>query len=96
VDLLGVAPDSCTKSLQELIRKSNLVVTQNFDSFLVSLNPGFRGQILYFSTIIPSKINKMGLSYPVFMPKSSTHRMHDPGSIVPHIRPKVLTDNQIS
>jgi hypothetical protein len=22
--------------------------------------------------------------------------MHDPGSIVPHIRPKVLTDNQMS
>jgi hypothetical protein len=28
------------------------------------------------------------LSYPVFVPKPSTHRMHDPGSIVPHIRPK--------
>jgi hypothetical protein len=35
------------------------------------------------------------LSYSVFMPKPSTHRMHDPGLIVPHIRPKVLTDNQI-
>jgi hypothetical protein len=30
------------------------------------------------------------------MSKSSTHRMHDPGSIVPHIRSKVFTDNQIS
>jgi hypothetical protein len=36
------------------------------------------------------------LSYPIFIPKSSTHRMHDPGSIVPHRRPKVFTDNQIS
>jgi hypothetical protein len=36
------------------------------------------------------------LSYLVFMPKLSTHRMHDPGSIVPHIPPKVFTDNQIS
>jgi hypothetical protein len=36
------------------------------------------------------------VSYPIFMPKPSTHRMHDPGSIVPHIRPKVLTDNQMS
>jgi hypothetical protein len=36
------------------------------------------------------------LSYPVFMPKPSTHRMHDPGSNVPHIRPKVLTGNQMS
>jgi hypothetical protein len=36
------------------------------------------------------------LSYPIFMPKPSTHRMHDPGSIVPHIRPKVFTDNQMS
>jgi hypothetical protein len=31
------------------------------------------------------------LSYPVFMPKPSIHRMHDPGSIVPHIWPKVFT-----
>jgi hypothetical protein len=36
------------------------------------------------------------LSYPVFTPKPSTHRMHDPGSIVPHIRPKGFTDNQMS
>jgi hypothetical protein len=36
------------------------------------------------------------LSYPVFMPKPSTHRMHDPGSIVPHIRPKAFTDIQMS
>jgi hypothetical protein len=36
------------------------------------------------------------VSYPVFIPKPSTHRMHDPGSIVPHIRPKVFTHNQMS
>jgi hypothetical protein len=36
------------------------------------------------------------MSYPVFMPKPSTHHMHDPGSIVPHIRPKLFTDNQMS
>jgi hypothetical protein len=36
------------------------------------------------------------LSYPVFTPKLSTHRMHDSGSIVPHIWPKVFTNNQIS
>jgi hypothetical protein len=36
------------------------------------------------------------LSYLVFMPKPSTHRMHDPGSIVPHIRPKVFLDKQMS
>jgi hypothetical protein len=36
------------------------------------------------------------VSYPVFTPKPSTHRMQDPGLIVPHIRPKVLTDNQMS
>jgi hypothetical protein len=34
--------------------------------------------------------------YPVFMLKSITHRMHDPRSIVSHIRLKVFTDNQIS
>jgi hypothetical protein len=33
---------------------------------------------------------------PGFMPKSSTHCMHDPRSIVPHIWPKVLIDNQMS
>jgi hypothetical protein len=31
-----------------------------------------------------------------FMPKPCTHRMHDPGSIVPHIWPKVFIDNQMS
>jgi hypothetical protein len=36
------------------------------------------------------------LSYPVFMPKPSIHRMHDSGSIVPHLRPKVFTDIQMS
>jgi hypothetical protein len=36
------------------------------------------------------------LSYPVFTPKPRNHRMHDPRSIVPHIRPKVLIDNQMS
>jgi hypothetical protein len=36
------------------------------------------------------------LSYLVFMPKPSTQQMYDPGSIVPHIRPKVFTDNQMS
>jgi hypothetical protein len=36
------------------------------------------------------------LSYPVFMPKPSTHQMHDPGSNVPHIRPKGFTKNQMS
>jgi hypothetical protein len=36
------------------------------------------------------------MSYLGFMPKPSTHRMHDLGSIVPHIQPKVFTDNQMS
>jgi hypothetical protein len=36
------------------------------------------------------------LSYPIFMPKQSTHRMHDPGSIAPHILPTVFTDIQMS
>jgi hypothetical protein len=30
------------------------------------------------------------------MPKPCTHRMHDPGSIVPHIRAKVFIDSQMS
>jgi hypothetical protein len=39
---------------------------------------------------------KTRFSYPVFMPKQSTPRMHDLGSIVPPIRPKVIEDNQMS
>jgi hypothetical protein len=35
------------------------------------------------------------VSYPVFMPKPSTHRMHDPGSIVPYKWPKVFIDNHM-
>jgi hypothetical protein len=33
---------------------------------------------------------------PVFIPKPSTHLMHNTGSIVSHIRLKVFTDNQMS
>jgi hypothetical protein len=44
----------------------------------------------------PFPCDGSGMSYPVFMPKLSTHRMHDPGSNVPYIWPKVLTDNQKS
>jgi hypothetical protein len=36
------------------------------------------------------------VSYLIFMPRPCTHRMHDPGSIVPHIWQKVFTDNQMS
>jgi hypothetical protein len=36
------------------------------------------------------------MSNQVFTPKPSTHRIHDPESIVPHIQPKGLTDNQLS
>jgi hypothetical protein len=41
-------------------------------------------------------VDLVEVSYPVFMPTPSTHRMRDPGSIAPHIRPKVFTDNQMS
>jgi hypothetical protein len=44
----------------------------------------------------PPMHRRQWMSYPVFMPKPSTHCMHDLGTIVPHIRPKVITDNQIS
>jgi hypothetical protein len=36
------------------------------------------------------------LSFLVFMPKESTHHMHDPRSIIPQIWPKVFTDNEMS
>jgi hypothetical protein len=36
------------------------------------------------------------VSYPGFILKPSTHRMHDLGSIVSHIRSKGFTDNQMS
>jgi hypothetical protein len=35
------------------------------------------------------------VSYPIFIPKSSTHRMYDTGLIVPYIRSKVFTDKQM-
>jgi hypothetical protein len=38
----------------------------------------------------------LSLSYPIFIPKLSTYHMHDPGSIVLHIQPKVFTNNQMS
>jgi hypothetical protein len=41
-------------------------------------------------------VEPQNLSYPIFMPKPSTHRMHDPESIIPHIQPNVFTDNQMS
>jgi hypothetical protein len=36
------------------------------------------------------------VSYPVFTPKPSTQRIHDTGSIVPHIQLKGFTNNQLS
>jgi hypothetical protein len=36
------------------------------------------------------------VSYPVFIRKPSTYRMHDLGSVVLHILPKVFTGNQMS
>jgi hypothetical protein len=53
---------------------------------------------LFFSMISPLYLEELNrlVSYPVFMPKPSTHRMHDLGSIVPHIRPKVFTDTKMS
>jgi hypothetical protein len=41
-------------------------------------------------------MNERVMSCPVFMPKLGTHNMHDPGPIIPNIRPKVFTDNQMS
>jgi hypothetical protein len=42
------------------------------------------------------KIWRNQVSYQILQAKPCTHHMHDPGSNVPHIRPKVFTDNQIS
>jgi hypothetical protein len=42
----------------------------------------------------PMNYNVVALmSHMVFMTKPHIHRMHDPGSIISHIRPKVFTDN---
>jgi hypothetical protein len=45
--------------------------------------------------LISEVVLSQSLSYPVFKPKPSTHYMHDPISIVPHIGPKVFTDKQM-
>jgi hypothetical protein len=60
--------------------------------------PGFsRARYIPKVSSLVSKLFHTGhVSYPIFMPKTCTHGMHDPGSNVPHIRPKVLTDNQMS
>jgi hypothetical protein len=56
-----------------------------------------REELLQLTTPrIGSKNEIEDLSYPVFMPKPSTHRMHDPGSNVPHVQPKGFTENQMS
>jgi hypothetical protein len=64
------------------------------------VNPCATSLTLYLTTSLFSfcfwmKIH-LNLPYPVFIPKPSTHHMHDPGSIVSHIWPKVFTDNQMS
>jgi hypothetical protein len=52
--------------------------------------------LLYHSLVLLELFDVDELSHPVFMPKLSTHRMHDSGSNVPHIRPKGFTENQMS
>jgi hypothetical protein len=50
--------------------------------------------VSFKTTWWPQSHNRV--SYLVFIPKQSTHCMHDPGSIVPHKRLKVFTDTQMS
>jgi hypothetical protein len=52
---------------------------------LLSANPEAEQRWLEHLSPAPSPLC---LSFPIFMLKPSTHRMHDPGSNVPHIRPK--------
>jgi hypothetical protein len=47
-------------------------------------------------SLAPSWCSIGHMSYPILQAKPSTRHMHDPGSIVPHIRPKLFTDYQIS
>jgi hypothetical protein len=47
-------------------------------------------------TSVPLGLRGSLLSYPIFMPKSCTRHMHDLGSILPPIWPKVFTDKQMS
>jgi hypothetical protein len=63
----------------------------------VPLGPEFFPGTTMFGESPPAGRNRpVKLSYPVFISKPCTHCMHDPGSVVPHIRPKVFTDNQMS
>jgi hypothetical protein len=48
--------------------------------------------LLYHSLVLLELFDVDELSHPVL----STHRMHDSGSNVPHIRPKGFTENQMS
>jgi hypothetical protein len=63
--------------------------------------PGAKGSNKHFCVRSSSqgptfRSSQQQLSYPIFMPKPCTDRMHDSGSIVPHLWPKVITDNQMS
>jgi hypothetical protein len=66
-----------------------------FESIQGSIAKNFKN-ILTVPILLLAQTTSSPLSYPIFMPKPSTHRMHDPGSIVPQIWPKVFTDNQMS
>jgi hypothetical protein len=54
------------------------------------------GFMMFWCTRLAREMYDALVSYPVFMLKPCTHHMHDPGSIVSHIWPKVFTDNQMS
>jgi hypothetical protein len=83
VGLGGSEPSSGFRFRTLSIGRPTIIVWPFLGTIAVSL--GVEGMIMWGA-----------VSYSVFMPKPSTHRMHDPGSIVPDIRPKVFTDNQMS
>jgi hypothetical protein len=74
-------------------KNHNNVVGEEWLALIRTIVLSLGGKLTYLFICLYARAS---LSYAVFKPKPSTHRMHDPGSFVPHIRPNVLTDNQMS
>jgi hypothetical protein len=97
VELIGFTSYHSLVHSNSRIRVPKLV-TEWLDLLLSSLQTGahLHSNVPVIHHQHPGNTCLNPMSNPTFTLKSSTHRMHDPGSIVPHIRPKVLTDDQTS
>jgi hypothetical protein len=88
-------PESCLNSLPELHSSALPVCIIAHQALYIHTQLNYLTRFFSRSDCYLPGLTR-SLLYPVFMPKPSTHRMHDPGSNVPHIRPKGFIKNQMS